>query len=514
MKNIEVCQNRIISQDYPDPDVIRVDDTYYMVSTTMYYFPGAVILRSYNLVNWEIVSYVFEELDGTKEERLEDNKNLYGHGMWAPSFRYHNGKFYIAFVSHGQENTHLFIADKIEGPWEHRMIKGYYHDCSLLFEDDNIFIVHGNMNIHLTELADDLSGPKRGGIDKIIIKDDPEKVRLGFEGAHFYKINNRYLITLIHWPADGMRTESVFVSDRVDGEYIGKDVLSDDGGYLNQGIAQGGIVDTPDGKWYAILFQDSGAVGRIPSLMPIEWKDGFPVFENDRKATRNFTVTDYRPDYKYESLINSSIAKKSLDNKQYIITPQWQWNHIPNKKLVEIKDERSIRVETGKLSVNPMHAINTLTHRTTYPSGSARISLDYSGLRIGDTAGLIVLIGQYAMAGVRRDKDGFHKVLIVSNHKHEGFDIGLNDYEDARIIIDEIIDNPDCKCNIEALTCFENMKDEVRFFIDDKEITKEAIKIEFKLDLFTGARIGMCIYSQKEIGGVAEFRVESILTNE
>ena len=118
------------------------------------------------------------------------------------------------------------------------------------------------------------------------------------------------------------------------------------------------------------------------------------------------------------------------------------------------------------------------------------------------------------MAGVRRDKDGFHKVLIVSNHKHEGFDIGLNDYEDARIIIDEIIDNPDCKCNIEALTCFENMKDEVRFFIDDKEITKEAIKIEFKLDLFTGARIGMCIYSQKEIGGVAEFRVESILTNE
>ena len=52
-----VVENPIIKADYPDPDVIRVGDTYYMVSTTMYFMPGCVILKSYDLANWEIVSY-------------------------------------------------------------------------------------------------------------------------------------------------------------------------------------------------------------------------------------------------------------------------------------------------------------------------------------------------------------------------------------------------------------------------------------------------------------------------
>jgi beta-xylosidase len=53
-----VKNNPIIWSDFPDPDVIRVEDTYYMVSTTMHFMPGVVILRSYDLINWEIASYV------------------------------------------------------------------------------------------------------------------------------------------------------------------------------------------------------------------------------------------------------------------------------------------------------------------------------------------------------------------------------------------------------------------------------------------------------------------------
>ena len=48
--------NPIIPSDYPDVDVIRVEDTYYMVSTTMHFMPGAVILRSYDLGHWETIS--------------------------------------------------------------------------------------------------------------------------------------------------------------------------------------------------------------------------------------------------------------------------------------------------------------------------------------------------------------------------------------------------------------------------------------------------------------------------
>ncbi len=57
--------NPITRLDYPDPDVIRVDNTYYMVSTTMHFMPGCEILRSYDLVNWEHASYVYDVLDST-----------------------------------------------------------------------------------------------------------------------------------------------------------------------------------------------------------------------------------------------------------------------------------------------------------------------------------------------------------------------------------------------------------------------------------------------------------------
>lgn len=77
--------NPITRLDYPDPDVIRVDNTYYMVSTTMHFMPGCEILRSYDLVNWEHASYVYDVLDSTPGQKIEGEENIYGQGMWAAS---------------------------------------------------------------------------------------------------------------------------------------------------------------------------------------------------------------------------------------------------------------------------------------------------------------------------------------------------------------------------------------------------------------------------------------------
>ena len=76
-----IGKNPITGLDYPDPDVIRVDDTYYMVSTTMHFVPGCEILRSYDLVHWEHLSYVYERLDSTEEQRLVGEKNC-RHRLW------------------------------------------------------------------------------------------------------------------------------------------------------------------------------------------------------------------------------------------------------------------------------------------------------------------------------------------------------------------------------------------------------------------------------------------------
>ena len=118
----------LIYSDFPDPDVIRVDDTYYMISTTMHMFPGGVILRSYDLLNWEILTYVFDELDRNSASKLEAGQNIYGQGMWAPSMRYHNGRFYICFAANDTRKTYLYQSEQITGPWEKSEIAGFYHD--------------------------------------------------------------------------------------------------------------------------------------------------------------------------------------------------------------------------------------------------------------------------------------------------------------------------------------------------------------------------------------------------
>ena len=116
METKQTVQNPILWTDYPDLDVIRVEDTYYMVSTTMHFMPGAVILRSYDLLHWEIASYVYDTLDSTPAQRLQGEKTIYGQGMWAASIRRHNGKFYICFVANDTHKTYLYQSETIEGP--------------------------------------------------------------------------------------------------------------------------------------------------------------------------------------------------------------------------------------------------------------------------------------------------------------------------------------------------------------------------------------------------------------
>src|SRR5690606_34364047 len=87
-------RNPIIWADVPDPSTIRVGDTYYMSSTTMHMNPGVPIMKSKDLVNWEIVNYAYDILADNDVLSLRNGKETYGRGSWASSLRHHNGEFY------------------------------------------------------------------------------------------------------------------------------------------------------------------------------------------------------------------------------------------------------------------------------------------------------------------------------------------------------------------------------------------------------------------------------------
>ena len=481
-------QNPLTGMDYPDPDVIRVGDTYYMISTTMHFFPGGVILRSFDLIHWEICSYVYDTLEHTPGEILEGEQTIYGHGMWAASLRFHRGKFYAAFITHEWDRTFLYTADCIEGPWTKNYIEGIYHDCSLLFDDDGrIYIAYGNRDIRLTELKEDLSGPRPGGLDRIIVRDAPGG-KLGYEGSHLYKIKGKYVLFLIHskqWK--WYRTQACFITDDLEGVWAGSDVMEADLEGRGSGPAQGGIVDTPDGRWFSIVFQDRGASGRIPVLVPVTWNEhGYPVFGPVKKDVEN---TSTRPDAVYEPLYSGD------DFSSEKLKKVWQFNHEPREGFWQTGNG-CFRITTDKISPTMEHARNTLTQRITEPGCAAEVSVDAEKIREGDTAGLGLLISNYSLIGITREKDGY--ALSVRGRKTGG----REETESARIPVSGT------KVRLRAEVRFTGGKGEVQYFRLDGNEWKplgETYTMFFTLEHFTGCRFALFLYAQKETGGTAGF---------
>lgn len=283
------AHNPIIYADVPDMSLVRVGDTYYMSSTTMHMSPGVPIMKSKDLVNWELVSYASNSLGDTDELNLVNGKSNYGRGSWASCLRFHNNTFYVSTFSSTTGKTYIYSTKDIEkGPWIEHSFQPSFHDHSLFFDDDGrIYLIFGAGKLRILELKEDLSGVKEG-TERVLIENASapagDKIMLGAEGSQLFKVNGKYFLFNITWPRGGMRTVVVHRADQIDGPYEGKLAFQD------QGVAQGGVIDTPDGRWFAYLFQDHGAVGRIPFLVPVKWEDGWPVIGNDGKVSETLDL--------------------------------------------------------------------------------------------------------------------------------------------------------------------------------------------------------------------------------
>lgn len=283
--------NPVIYADVPDIDIIRVNDTYYMVSTTMHLSPGCPIMKSKDLVNWEIVNYVYDILGDTDAMNLRNGESMYSNGQWAASLQYHNNKYYVAFNSNTTGHAYIYTTDDIEnGSWTKTELAKGYHDMALFFDGDTPYIVYGSGEIKYVELSEDLSGEKEGGKRGTLFSAhsgaDAGKFDggLSFEGTHVMKKDGYYYVFNICWPAGKPRIEVCHRSKSfTDGTWETKEILnanfSNNG--TNAGVAQGGVIDTADGRWYGFMFQDHGAIGRTPVLTDCTWKDGWPMLGKD-----------------------------------------------------------------------------------------------------------------------------------------------------------------------------------------------------------------------------------------
>jgi len=486
------ANNPIVFADVPDLAIIRVGQNYYMSSTTMHMSPGLPIMKSTDLVNWKIISYAYDTLADMPELNLNEGKSTYGRGSWASSLRFHNGMFYVTTFSGTTGETYIFKTNDIEkGNWQKVSFKPSFHDHSLFFDDDGkAYLVYGAGKIKLVELNDNLTGVKEGSVEKVIIENASqpagEKIMLGAEGSQLFKINGKYYLFNICWPQGGMRTVVIHRADNINGPWEGKVGLQD------LGVAQGGLIDTPDGRWFSYLFRDFGAVGRIPYLVPVKWENGWPILGEGGKVPENLELPANK------SLIPNLVDSDEFNHKkgQEKLALVWQWNHNPDNTLWSLKDRKGfLRLKTGRIDNNFVLARNTLTQRTIGPTSSASVLVDVSQMKEGDFAGLSALQRDYGLVGVKVE-DGQKSIVMIKNDKDKSSEIQRIPLNQNKIYF-----RIDCD--------FTNKKDEANFFYSlDEKVWKpigETLKMKYTIPHFMGYRFGLFNYATKNTGGYADF---------
>ncbi len=411
--------NPLFYDEFSDPDILRVGDDYYLAGTTMHAVPGLVILHSRDLVNWENVSYCFDRFDFPEDRfALKNHQEIYGQGIWAPCIRYANGQFYV-FSNINGKGLQCYTSKDIRGPWKHHNMKGNIYDLGVLFDDDGkVYAIHGYGTVKCTELKPDMSGPMEG-TERVII---PEGNGVG-EGHHMYKINGMYYLISTDYRPNGRtlcsRSKSIWgpyetrviTADETYGYHaasltqVPRDTkyrIGEDGTKFGLGPVdkdatactnahQGGIVQYKDGSWWALLMQDFHSIGRTVCLMPMTWKDGWPMVGLEGNLGRA-PRTWFKPGTAegFYGLGDVPAARAPYDRNDTFDQKQlgriWQWNHNPEEKMWSLKGGR-LRLQSMPAE-QLMWARNTLTQRIIGPQAITTVELNVKNLKNGDVAGL------------------------------------------------------------------------------------------------------------------------------
>ncbi|PJI10448.1 MULTISPECIES: family 43 glycosylhydrolase [Clostridium] len=411
-------QNPVMYADYPDNCVIKVGTTYYMACSSINYMPGLPILKSEDLVNWETCSYAFDRIDAgmngidkahADAYNLVNGKNVYANGCWAPSLKYHDGTFYATFSSLDLGKT--FVCTKKApmgfGGWDFTEIKGlgYSHDADLFFDTDGrVYLINGGCNV--TELTSDCKSVKPGGINKKVFDGGSSH-----DGNRIFKRNGYYYILSTPVKENGpyQRIEKAWRSRSLTGPYEQK-VILDDG--ANHQVC---VVEDGSYNW-AMLFEDKGAVGRIPKLAPVTWTNDWPMIGINGKIPLTYTKPAAGNGIKSPGTTDEFEAQGSISS-------QWQWNHNPdNSKWSTSERPGWLRLKTS-YSADLLQARNTLTQRIQGPASSGYVKLDASNLKPGQISGLSAFHCKYGYIAVKNDNGT--KKLVQYNVDGKEYSINL-----------------------------------------------------------------------------------------
>ncbi|KXX73476.1 putative beta-xylosidase [Madurella mycetomatis] len=402
--------NPVIWQDHPDLDVFRIGSVFYYSSSTFAYSPGAPLLRSYDLANWEPISHSVPTLNFGPEYDLPGSprpQRAYVRGIWASTLRYRPSTdtfYWLGCISSGR--TYVWTASGTDAAandgevpsekwnWTPRpAINACYYDAGLLVDDDpseTMYVAYGNREIRVAQLTVLPNGDLAEVRSQLVYTHGTT-----IEGARMYKINGRYYIFVTR-PAD---SEYVLRSDSGPfGPYTIRPLVERPAGPLtNAGFAhQGGVVDTPDGRWYYVAFLDAVVMDSSG-----RWGMEYPVPVNTSKT------------------VAGSMGEVTEEFRGERPGHGWEWNHNPDGEKWAMAGDGLV-LRTASVTGDLFAARNTLTHRIHGPKSRGTFRVDVSKMSDGDRAGAVLFRDRAAYIGVHKTGNTWSIVMVNDLNLAEG----------------------------------------------------------------------------------------------
>jgi beta-xylosidase len=407
-------KNPVIFADYSDPDVIRVEDDFYMVASSFNCMPGIPVLHSKDLVNWKIIGHVYDSLPLEKYE-----KPFHGQGSWAPSIRYHKGLFYVYFCT-PHEGLFMATAKDPADKWDLHLVEAvelWEDPCPFWDDDGNAYLVRSKLRADILYLHR-MSPDGREILDNgTIIFNDISRQPV-IEGPKILKKSEYYYILA---PAGGVPTgwQTVLRSKNIYGPYQDKVVLHQGETNIN-GPHQGGLVESKSGEWWFLHFQDRGAYGRIVHMQPVEWKDDWPCMGKD---IDNDGIGESVAEYKKPNvgkIYPVTIPQTTDEFNESKLSLQWQWHANPKSEWYSLTESpgniRLYSVKNYTQNGNLWFVPNLMLQKFPAPSFTTTTKITFNPDELNEKSGLVIMGRKWAFLALVKTEEGLELGMYTGSY--------------------------------------------------------------------------------------------------
>lgn len=396
-------QNPIIPGFHPDPSICRVGEDYYIVTSSFEWYPGIPIYHSRDLMNWQQIGHV---LNRPSQLPMKDGLR-HSNGLWAPTIRFHEGKFYVICTAQQAGGTFYVTAEHPEGPYSEPtyLTEAPGIDPSLFFDDDGTCWFTGSINetpesdkypnedrIYLQQL--DLKKGELVGERHILTSGHAINAPY-CEAPHIYKINNKYYLITAEGGTWENHAVTVFTSDKITGPYqagLPNPVLT----HRHLGkhadittIGHADLVQTQHGEWWAVVLgvrplNGLKMLGRETFLTPVTFQNGWPVFNENIgrvRLTERATGLPFTP-------IAKEAERDDFDSPELRL--YWNFLRTPFENWYALeKGQLKLKVRPQKVAdlVNP----SLIARRIEHFNFEASTAMKFQPSAPNEEAGIIVM---------------------------------------------------------------------------------------------------------------------------